>query len=139
MDKEKIMKKSYIFVLLCFVLMLSCQDKTTSEWYDANTLRITASGTAEGDDPEESVVMKTQKACRAARLNAMASAAVLLGEAGSQSVTDFQQEGMHFSAFISGGSVLSRTFDPQSNKCTVVYELKEKGLREKAERASRQK
>jgi len=133
------MKRSRIFVLLCLVLMLYCRDNAATEWYDADTLRITAGGFAEENSPEESAVLNSEKACRAARLNAMALAAVTLGEAGSHSVTDFQRDGAHFSAFISGGTVLSRTFDPVSNKCTVVYELKEKGLKEKAKRASRQK
>ena len=133
------MKRSRIFALLCLVLMLYCRDDATVEWYDADTLRIRASGFVEENSLEESSVLNGEKACRAARLNAMAVAAVTLGEAGSHSVTDFQRDGVHFSAFISGGSVLSRVFNPESNKCTVVYELKEKGLKEKANRASRQK
>ena len=137
----KIMKISRIFVLLCFISALSCQEDavTNIEWHDADTLRITAIGIVEESGLEESVVMRTEKACGAARLNAMASAAIVLGEAESHSVTDFKQEGIHFSAFIRGGSVLSRTFDSESNKCKVVYELKEKGLKEKAKRASQKK
>jgi len=136
-----IMKTNYLFILLCFVLTFSCREDaaTTNEWYDADTLRITAIGIIEESDLEESVIMRTEKACSAARLNAMASAALILGEAGSSSVTDFKQEGMYFSAFIRGGSVLSRTFDSESNKCKVVYELKERGLKEKAKRASQKK
>jgi hypothetical protein len=38
----------------------------------------------------------------------------------------------YFSAFIKGGSVLKQSFDAGTNKCTVVYELKEKGLKKKA-------
>ncbi|MCL1911401.1 MAG: hypothetical protein FWG13_04280 [Leptospirales bacterium] len=133
------MKRNCILALLCF-FVLSCRDTANTEWYDANTLRITANGTVEeSDDLEESVVLRTEKACRAARLNAMAIAAVTLGEAGSSSVTDFHKDGVRFSAFVRGGSVLSKTFNPESNECTVVYELKEKGLKEKAKRASRQK
>ena len=132
------MKKSYALALLCF-LVLSCRDAANTEWYDADTLRITAKGTIEESDLEDSIVLKTEKACRAARLNAMAVAAVTLGEADSGSVTNFRQEGLRFSAFVRGGSVLKRTFNSESNECTVVYELKEKGLKEKAKRASRQK
>ena len=132
------MKKSYALALLCF-LALSCRDAANSEWYDADTLRITAKGTIKESDLEDSVVLRTEKACYAAELNAMAVAAVTLGEAGSGSVTNFRQEGLRFSAFVRGGSVLERTFNPKSNECTVVYELKEKGLKEKAKRASRQK
>ncbi|MCL2025984.1 MAG: hypothetical protein FWG92_04175 [Leptospirales bacterium] len=137
----KIIKRSYIFVLLCFILALSCREggPTNIEWHDADTLRITAVGVVEEGGLEESIVIKREKACSAARLNAMASAAVILGEADASSVTDFQQEGIYFSAFIRGGSELNRTFDPKTNRCVVVYELKEKGLKEKAKRASRKK
>jgi hypothetical protein len=127
------MKKIYV-VLVLLAAAVSCHSQAKSEWYDNDTLRITADGTIEEEAFEYPAVRRREMACNSAKLNAMADAINILGEAGSDSVSDVKKDGDRFSAFVRGGSVISSSFNPESNKCTVVYELKEKNLKKKAGR-----
>lgn len=108
----------------------------SGKWPDADTLQITAEGTINEEAFAMSSVRRQEMACNAAKLTAMNIAVDILGDAGSQSVSNVQKETVnntqHFSAFIRGGSVIKRTFNENSNKCTVIYELKEKNLKQKA-------
>ena len=84
---------------------------------------------------------RREMACSAAKLNAMGTALRILGEAETESVsgTSVRKEGgvEHFSGTIKNGSVVEKDFDASSNTCNVVFEIKEKNLKNKASTGNR--
>ena len=155
--KKKYCISLFIIITIC-TFIVSCKEQPTPDisvgmtadevivssempiesgkWPNADTLQITAEGSINEESFSMSSLKRREMACNAAKLTAMNIAVDILGDADSQSVTDVQKETVNgvqrFSAFIRGGSVLKSTFDNETNKCTVVYELKEKNLKKKA-------
>lgn len=118
------------------IMVSSSAPIKNGKWLNADTLRIKAEGSINEESFEMPAVKKREMACNAAKLAAMSIAVDILGDSKSDSVFDVQRETTngtrHFSAFIKGGSVIQQSFDKSSNKCTVIYELKEKNLQKKA-------
>ncbi len=109
-------------------------------WIDDDTYRFTGVGIGRrtAKSPEE--LMRT--ACQAAILHAQYTAIEKLGHAGSKLVSgtvDFSTNRSvimkEVGGVVRGGAVINQTYDPKTNACTVIYEFKEKDLKEKVRKA----
>ncbi len=107
-------------------------------WNGDNAYRFTEWGIVGTHDREMEEGLRMKKACRAGVLAAQFKALEQLADAGIQSVSGkvhvTKIKDMivtEVKGFVKGGSVISQDFFPNENKCRVVYEIREPGLRQK--------
>ena len=115
----------------------SCAKNYKEGFIDDDTFRVTGYGSASSKETDNRHMLR-KFACEAALRDAQMKTGFALAEYGLKSVEGSVDENVyqdwvikHFSGTIKGGSVIEQTFYENRRECIVVYEIKEKGLREK--------
>ena len=130
------MKKiAVIFVFSIMVLCLNCaknvDEKTVNGfWFDDDTYRVEAIGYSSPDMAELSYVQRSESACYAARLVARGHIMQVFSENELETIKSNKTE-QGFSGKIRAGRLVERTVDVSGNKCFIIYEISEPGLKKK--------
>jgi hypothetical protein len=134
------MKKIFLLMVIVFLgSNIFCEQKkpgTGMDWIDGDTIRVSGTGTTIFTDKPEDVRKGT--ACEAAVMDAESKIIKKFSEVKLSSVEgEVSMEQLDnsvivkFKGIIRNGSIVKENFNSQKNECTVIYELKERGLREK--------
>ncbi|PKL41113.1 MAG: hypothetical protein CVV44_00300 [Spirochaetae bacterium HGW-Spirochaetae-1] len=104
-------------------------------WVDNDAWRISATGFAGEKNLDKPQVQRQELACTAAKLSAMAKAMLELGESDTASIKIKNREkGVDetaFSGFIRNGEVVEKNFNPDTNNCDIIFEIRESNLKNK--------
>jgi len=105
-------------------------------WANANTYRVTGTGTIGRDQDGGTPAQRQVLACEAAQLHAEGQLVERFAQARLRSVKgsvseEAVRDGIkrRFAGTIRGGRIVWRSFDPATNECRVVYEISEKNLK----------
>jgi hypothetical protein len=113
---------------------------TTERWVDDNTFQLAASGVANSKLKDKTA--RRESAKRAAILNAQYQVLEKFKGSkieGAAGMSDFENTGIaiaqEIQGVVKGGSVKKSTFDPDTDACEIIYEVKAKGLKKKVQAA----
>jgi len=108
----------------------------TERWVDDNTFQLAASGVANSKLKDKTA--RRESAKRAAILNAQYQVLEKFKGSkieGAAGMSDFENTGIAIAqeveGVVKGGSVKKATFDPDTDACEIIYEVKAKGLKKK--------
>ena len=109
-------------------------------WIDNDTFRLSAAGVAKKTLTNK--IQRRESAKRAAILNAQYQVLEKFKGSkieGAAGMSDFENTGIAIAqevqGIVKGGSVRKATFDPDTDACEIIYEVKAKGLKKKVQAA----
>ena len=125
--------KKIAIIFSIMVLFLNCAKnvdvrKVHGFWVNDNTYRVEAIGYSSPEMAELSYIQRSESACAAARLVARGHVMELFSD--TQTIQSEQTE-EGFSGKMISGRVISRTVDVTGDKCYILYEVSEPGLKKK--------
>ena len=129
------MKKIAIILNVMF-LCLNCakavDEKTVNGfWVDDDTYRVEATGYSSPEKAELSYIQRSESACYAARLVARGHIMQVFSEHEFETIKSTKKEGGGFSGRMRGGRLVEKTVDVSGDKCFIIYEISEPGLKNK--------
>jgi len=125
-------------ILSGFIMLIACASYNTIRWVNQETLQVAGYGKLSSTDKNLNGLQERTLACKAGLLDAKAKIVIFFASMGvrgiNSTVSSSEIQGkirIKFSGTISRGNIVRKTFNSSTGECEVIYELREKNLKNK--------